>query len=106
MECFTWSFTATILNKCVQTFNYNGKTNLTTGFQNVDNSQHQSLIKFLEDVAVFPVVAEEFALQLKWLDIKEGNHVLDVGCGIVYIPGEIIDWIVLWILLFCLLLKS
>ena len=43
------------------------KQNLTTGFQNVDNSQHQFLIKFLEDVAAFPVVAEEFQLQLKWL---------------------------------------
>jgi len=28
------------------------------------------------------VVAEEFALQLKWLDIKGGNNALDVGCGI------------------------
>jgi len=26
------------------------KQNLTTGFQNVDNSQHQFLMKFLEDV--------------------------------------------------------
>jgi 2-polyprenyl-3-methyl-5-hydroxy-6-metoxy-1,4-benzoquinol methylase len=58
------------------------KQNVTTGFQNVDHSQHQFLVKFLEDVAAFPVVAEEFALQLKWLDIKEGNYVLDVGCGI------------------------
>src|SRR5690242_18749958 len=58
------------------------KQNLTTGFQNVDNSQHQFLIKFLEDVAAFPVVAEEFASQLKCLDIKKGYHVLDVGCGI------------------------
>lgn len=33
-------------------------------------------------MAAFPVVAEEFALQLQWLDIKEGDHVLDVGCGI------------------------
>jgi SAM-dependent methyltransferase len=58
------------------------KQNVTTGFQNVDNAQHQFLVKFLEDVAAFPVVAEEFQLQLKWLDIKEGDHVLDVGCGI------------------------
>ena len=58
------------------------KQNVTTGFQNVDNSQYQFLIKFLEDVEAFPSVAEVFQLQLKWLDIKEGDHVLDVGCGI------------------------
>ena len=58
------------------------KQNLTTGFQNVDNSQHQFLIKFLEDVGALPLVVEGFELQLKWLDIKEGDHVLDVGCGI------------------------
>jgi len=58
------------------------KQNLTTGFQNVDKSQYQFLIKFLEDVAAFPLVAEAFELEVKWLDIKEGDHVLDVGCGI------------------------
>jgi SAM-dependent methyltransferase len=59
-----------------------GKQNLTTGFQHVDTSQYEFLIKFLEDVGVFPPIAEGFEFQLKWLDIKEGNHVLDVGCGI------------------------
>jgi len=58
------------------------KQNLTTGFQNVDNAQHQFLIKFLEDAGAFPSVLEGFEMQLKWLDIKEGYHVLDVGCGI------------------------
>ncbi|HEY4326098.1 MAG TPA: methyltransferase domain-containing protein [Mucilaginibacter sp.] len=58
------------------------KQNLTTGFQNVDNSQYQFLIKFLEDVAYYPSVLESLEFQLKWLDIKEGNRVLDVGCGI------------------------
>jgi ubiquinone/menaquinone biosynthesis C-methylase UbiE len=56
--------------------------NLTTGFQNVDNSQHQFLIKFLEDVSTYPPVAEGFDAQLKFLDIKPGDHILDVGCGI------------------------
>jgi ubiquinone/menaquinone biosynthesis C-methylase UbiE len=59
-----------------------GKQNLTTGFQNVDTSQYQFLVKFLEDVAAFPPIVEGFEFQLKWLDIKEGDHVLDVGCGI------------------------
>jgi len=58
------------------------KQNITTGFQQVDSSQHQFLAKFLEDVAALPVVAEGFELQLRLLDIKPGNHVLDVGCGI------------------------
>jgi SAM-dependent methyltransferase len=58
------------------------KQNVTTGFQNVDNSQYQFLIKFLEDVGASPPVVEGFQLQLECLDIKEGDHVLDVGCGI------------------------
>ena len=58
------------------------KQNITTGFQQVDNSQHQFLAKFLEDVAALPVVAEGFGLQLRLLDIKPGDQVLDVGCGI------------------------
>jgi len=45
------------------------KQNITTGFQNVDNSQHQFLIKFLEDVSALPPVLEGFEFQLKWLDI-------------------------------------
>jgi ubiquinone/menaquinone biosynthesis C-methylase UbiE len=58
------------------------KQNITTGFQQVDNSQHQFLAKFLEDVAELPVVAEGLELQLELLNIKPGSHVLDVGCGI------------------------
>jgi ubiquinone/menaquinone biosynthesis C-methylase UbiE len=58
------------------------KQNITTGFQQVDNSQHQFLAKFLEDVAALPVVSEGFGLQLQLLDIKPGDQVLDVGCGI------------------------
>jgi SAM-dependent methyltransferase len=58
------------------------KQNISSGFQQVDNAQHQFLAKFLEDVAVLPVVADGFELQLRLLDIKPGNHVLDVGCGI------------------------
>jgi ubiquinone/menaquinone biosynthesis C-methylase UbiE len=58
------------------------KQNLTTGFQNVDSSQHQFLMKFLEDVGNWPPVARGFETQVKLLDISEGDHVLDVGCGI------------------------
>lgn len=58
------------------------KQNITTGFQQVDTSQHQFLARFLEDVAALPVVAEGFELQLRLLDIKPGSYVLDVGCGI------------------------
>lgn len=58
------------------------KQDLTIGFQNVDQSEHQFLMKFLEDVAAYPLVVESFEFQLKWLDIKEGNQVLDIGCGI------------------------
>jgi SAM-dependent methyltransferase len=58
------------------------KQNLTTGFQNVDHSQHQFLIKFLEDVGVWPPVVEGFETQVRSLDIRDGDHILDVGCGI------------------------
>lgn len=58
------------------------KQNITTGFQQVDNSQHQFLAKFLEDVAALPEVAEVFEFQLRSLGIKPGSNVLDVGCGI------------------------
>jgi 2-polyprenyl-3-methyl-5-hydroxy-6-metoxy-1,4-benzoquinol methylase len=58
------------------------KQNITTGFQKVDTAQHQFLARFLEDVAALPVVAECFKLQLGLLNIKPGNQVLDVGCGI------------------------
>ena len=56
--------------------------NLTTGFQHVDNAQHQFFIKFLEEVSTYPSVLEGFERQLKLLDIKQGDHILDVGCGI------------------------
>src|SRR5690242_20280790 len=58
------------------------KQDITTGFQQVDKAQHQFLAKFLEDAAALPVVTEGFELQVRLLDIKPGNYVLDVGCGI------------------------
>lgn len=58
------------------------KQNITVGFQKVDNAQHEFLAKFLEDAAAVPVVRKGFELQLELLGIREGNHVLDVGCGI------------------------
>ena len=58
------------------------KQDLTTGFQQVDSAQHQFLIKFLEDVAIMPPVVEGFKVQLERLDIRNGDRVLDVGCGI------------------------
>ncbi len=58
------------------------KQDITTGFKNVDNSQTEFLKKFLEDVSKMPDILESFKLQLKWMDIQEGNRVLDIGCGI------------------------
>lgn len=58
------------------------KLNITTAFQQVDNSEYQFLAKFLEDVASHPAVEECFQLQIELLDIKQGDRVLDVGCGI------------------------
>jgi ubiquinone/menaquinone biosynthesis C-methylase UbiE len=58
------------------------RQNLTTGFQNVDNSQHQFLMQFLEDVGNWPPVAAGFESQVELLSIRHGDHVLDVGCGI------------------------
>ena len=55
---------------------------IAKGFQQVDNSQTEFLIQFLEDVFSFPSVQEGFALQLALMDIHPGDHVLDVGCGI------------------------
>ena len=55
---------------------------ITEGFQHVDQSQTEFLIKFLEDVHRCETVQEGFAKQLAWLDIQPGQHVLDVGCGI------------------------
>ncbi|WP_415326440.1 methyltransferase domain-containing protein [Chryseobacterium sp. MMS23-Vi53] len=58
------------------------KQSIITGFQQVDNSQYQLLIQFLENVAAYPVVKECLELQMKLLDIKSGDLVLDVGCGV------------------------
>jgi len=55
---------------------------ITEGFQHVDQSQTDFLIKFLEDVHRCETVQEGFAKQLTWLNIQPGHHVLDVGCGI------------------------
>jgi len=45
-----------------------GKQNLTTGFQNVDSSEHQFLMKFLEDVGNWPPVVKGFESQVRLLD--------------------------------------
>jgi ubiquinone/menaquinone biosynthesis C-methylase UbiE len=58
------------------------KQSITTGFQQVDNSQHEFLVKFIEDMALTPVVKESLELQMSLLGIKPGDHLLDVGCGI------------------------
>ena len=55
---------------------------ITEGFQHVDQSQTDFLIKFLEDVHRCETVQEGFAKQLAWLNIQPGQHVLDMGCGI------------------------
>jgi ubiquinone/menaquinone biosynthesis C-methylase UbiE len=64
-------------------------TNLITGFQNADNSQSAFLIKFLEDVAQLPLVLDCFNMQLALLELKNGQHVLDIGCGIGIQVGAI-----------------
>lgn len=58
------------------------KQTIITDFQQVDNSQYQLLIEFLEKVAAYPVVKESLELQMKLLDLKSGDQVLDVGCGV------------------------
>jgi ubiquinone/menaquinone biosynthesis C-methylase UbiE len=58
------------------------KQDITKGYQNVDSSQTEFLKKFLEDVSQLPHVLESFEMQVQWLDIQPGNHVLDIGCGI------------------------
>lgn len=55
---------------------------LSVSFQKVDNSDATFLIKFLEDAASFPSVKKCFECQLDWMDIRPGQHILDVGCGI------------------------
>lgn len=56
--------------------------NIAQGFQQVDNSQTDFLIKFLEDVFNLPSVQEGVTRQLALMDIHPGDHVLDIGCGI------------------------
>jgi SAM-dependent methyltransferase len=57
-------------------------TDITTGFQTVDKSDSEFLIRFIEDAHKIPAVAESFQTQLGILDLKPGYHVLDVGCGV------------------------
>ena len=58
------------------------KQDVTAGFQNVDSSDTDFLIQFLADANRIPSVVESFQTQLLMLDIREGDHVLDIGCGI------------------------
>ena len=46
------------------------KQDITKGFQNVDKSQTDLLVKFLEDASRFPSVLDCFETQLKWLNIQ------------------------------------
>src|SRR6185312_6414061 len=55
---------------------------ISKGFQEVDNHQTDFLVKFLEDALSYPTVRECFEAQLNAIDIKPGQHVLDIGCGI------------------------
>ncbi|MCS3529465.1 methyltransferase domain-containing protein [Chryseobacterium sp. JUb7] len=58
------------------------KQTIISGFQQVDSSEYEYLIQFLENVAAYPIVKESLELQIKLLNLKPGEHVLDVGCGI------------------------
>ena len=55
---------------------------ISAGFQNVDRSETDFLIQFLEDANRLPSVVKAFQTQLRLLDLKPGNHALDIGCGI------------------------
>lgn len=57
---------------------------ITTGFQHVDQAQADYLIKLLGRISEAPAVQECLQEQLRWLDIRDGFHILDVGCGIGY----------------------
>lgn len=54
---------------------------IATGFQQVDHAQSDFLINLLLRVNAAPSVQECLQEQLRWLDIKEGYAILDVGCG-------------------------
>jgi len=56
--------------------------NISQGFQKVDQSDTDFLIQFLADANRIPSVLDSFRTQLELLDIREGDHVLDIGCGI------------------------
>lgn len=55
---------------------------ISAGFQNVDRSETDFLVQFLEDANRIPSVIEAFQTQLRLLGLKPGNHALDIGCGI------------------------
>ncbi|WP_326982877.1 methyltransferase domain-containing protein [Chryseobacterium sp. MYb264] len=54
---------------------------LIADFQKVDHSEYEYLIQFLEKAAAYPVIRESLEFQMNLLDLKPGDHVLDVGCG-------------------------
>ena len=55
---------------------------ISTSFQNADGSDIEFLTKFLEDANRLPSIAECYKKQLELLDLRPGQTVLDVGCGI------------------------
>jgi len=56
--------------------------NITDAFQKVDSSDSEFLIQFLVDANRIPSVLESFRSQLDLLGIRQGDQVLDIGCGI------------------------
>lgn len=59
-----------------------GQQDFSQSFQRVENVQINALVEFLAEGNMIPSVQECFQEQLKWLDIQQGEHVLDIGCGI------------------------
>jgi ubiquinone/menaquinone biosynthesis C-methylase UbiE len=55
---------------------------ITTGFQTVDKAQSDFLVNFLADANQIPSVQDCLKDQLNWLNIQQGNYILDIGCGI------------------------
>ncbi len=55
---------------------------ITTGFQKVDNVEEDFFVRFIVDANQNPSVQECFKEQLNWLEIQQGQCILDVGCGI------------------------